>query len=396
VGEPKLELADIFRRYGETWRMANANHISLQQQRVMKAIEVCRTAALGGHVERCQDCTHTRISYNSCRNRHCPKCQWSTAAAWLAAREAELLPVQHFHVVFTLPTTVEAMAYQNKDKIYGLLFRAASKSLLALAANRLGAEIGITSVLHTWGRNLQHHPHLHCIVPGGGVALDGKRWICGKPGLLQPEVLGRSFRRLFLSGLTAAFAAGELRFFGDLFELNDAQTFFRMLESLHMTKWIVYSKQALAGPRRVLGYLARYVQRVAIVNSRLLDLGDTHVTFARNDHRANGAHENSVMRLEIAEFVRRFLLHVLPNGFRRVRHYGLLANGHRAIKLALCRSLLRVGSEHQGRDLPGPKKLICSRYEPPECPCCGGHMKITEILQRPFSRQHHVRRLDAL
>jgi hypothetical protein len=252
MAQAKLELADIFRRHGEAWRAAHAGHISRQQQRVMKAIETCRTAALGGHVERCQNCAHTRISYNSCRDRHCVKCQQSTAAAWLAARESELLPVQYFHIVFTLPGAIEAMAYQNKDRMYGLLFKAASQSLLTLAANRkwLGAEIGITAVLHTWGGNMQHHPHLHCLIPGGGIGRDGKSWVSCRSTFLPHEVLAKSFRRLFLNGLLAAFEAGELRFFGDLFELNDARMFSRRLQSLRTTKWVVHSKQAWPGRGR--------------------------------------------------------------------------------------------------------------------------------------------------
>jgi Putative transposase/Transposase zinc-binding domain len=285
----------------------------------MKAIETCRTAALGGHVERCQNCAHTRISYNSCRDRHCVKCRQSTAAAWLAAREGELLPVQYFHIVFTLPTALEAMAYQNKERMYGLLFKAASKSLLTLAANRkwLGAEIGITAVLHTWGGNLQHHPHLHCLIPGGGIARDGKSWLSCGSTLLPHELLAKSFRRLFLNGLIAAFEAGELRFFGDLLELNDARMFSHRIQSLRATKWVVHSKRACAGPRSILAYLARHTQ--AIANSRLLDLDNTHVAFICKNHQGKGGHDGAIMRLEIAEFIRRFLLHVLPVGFRRVR-----------------------------------------------------------------------------
>ncbi len=382
----KLELADIFRRHGEAWRAANAGHVSRQQQRVMKAVETCRSAALGGHVERCQNCAHTRISYNSCRDRSCPKCQGSRAATWLAARESELLPVQYFHIVFTLPGVIEAMAYQNKGKIYDLLFKAASQSLLTLAANRkwLGAEIGITAVLHTWGGNLQHHPHLHCLVPGGGIARDGKSWVSCTSSFLPHEVFAKSFRRLFLDGLVAAFKADALRFFGDLFELNDARIFSRRLQSLRAKKWVVYSKQACAGPRPILAYLARHTQ--AIVNSRLLDLNDTHVAFTGKNHRRNGGHDSGIMRLEITEFIRRFLLHVLPAGFRRVRHYGLLANAHRAAKLTQCRRLLAGADMSDGTHRCDINQTARSALEPSGCPCCGGTMRMIEAWPVQTSR----------
>jgi hypothetical protein len=392
----KLELADIFRRHGEAWRAANAGHVSRQQQRVMKAVETCRSAALGGHVERCQNCAHTRISYNSCRDRSCPKCQGSTAAAWLAAREAELLPVQYFHIVFTLPTAIEAMAFQNKGKIYDLLFKAASQSLLTLASNRkwLGAEIGITAVLHTWGGNLQHHPHLHCLIPGGGIARDGKRWISCKSTFVPHRVLAKHFRRLFLNGLIAAFEAGELRFFGDLFKLNDARMFSRRLQSLRTTKWVVHSEQACAGPRPILAYLARHNQ--AIVNSRLVELDATHVAFSVKNHREKGGHDGGIMRLEITEFIRRFLLHVLPSGFRRVRHYGLLANAHRAAKLARCRGLLAAPDVSDGAHRCDTNETFRSALEPYGCPCCGGSMRMIEALSVQTTRSYPVRRPDAL
>src|SRR6266403_1316509 len=302
MSRPKLEVADVFRRHGAAWRAANKAHLSLAQRRVMTAIEVCRTAALGGHVERCEDCAHTRIAYNSCRNRHCPKCQWPAAQAWMAAREAELLPVPYFHVVFTLPAALGAIAYQNKAKLYALLFTAAAETLTTIAGDpkHLGADIGVTAVLHTWGQNLQHHPHVHCIVPGGGLSPDGERWIASRNGFFLPvRVLSRLFRRLFLQGLEAMHAADELQFFAD--------------------------------PLQVLAYLARYTHRVAISNSRLLDLDATHVSFRWKDYRENG-HRSKVMRLDVGEFMRRFLLHVLPTGFHRIRHYGLFANGHRADK----------------------------------------------------------------
>jgi putative transposase/transposase-like zinc-binding protein len=387
----KLELADIFRCHGGAWRAANAGHVSRQQQRVMKAIETCRTAALGGHVERCQNCAHTKICYNSCRDRSCPKCQGSRAATWLAARESELLPVQYFHIVFKLPGVIEAMAYQNKGKLYDLLFKAASQSLMTLAANRkrLGAEIGITAVLHSWGSNLQHHPHLHCLVPGGGIARDGRSWVSCKSTFLPHRVLANRFRRLFLNGLIAAFEAGELQFFGDLFELNDAGMFSRRLQSLRTEKWVVYSKQACAGPRPILVYLARHSQ--AIVNRRLVELDATHVAFIAKNHQGNDV---SIMRLEIKEFIRRFLLHVLPTGFRRVRHYGLLANAHRVAKLAQCRQLLAGADMSDGA--PRCDQTTRSALEPHGCPCCSGRMRMIEALPVPTTRPYPVRRLDAL
>jgi hypothetical protein len=332
----------------------------------------------------------------SCRDRSCPKCQGSTAAAWLAARESELLPVQYFHVVFTLPGAIAAMAYQNKGKLYDLLFKAASQSLLTLAANRkwLGAEIGITAVLHSWGGNLQHHPHLHCLVPGGGIARDGKSWISCGSTFLPHEVLAKSFRRLFLNGLTAAFETGELRFFGDLFELNDARIFSRRLRSIRTTQWVVHSKQACAGPRPILAYLARHPQ--AIVNSRLLDLDDTHVSFIWKSHQGKGDHDRGIMRLDIAEFIRRFLLHVLPTGFRRIRHYGLLANAHRAAKLAQCRGLLAAGKVSAGAHQGDMKQTVRSALELSGCPCCGGSMRMIEALPVQTTRLYPVRRPDAL
>ena len=338
---PKLEVADIFRRHGEAWRTANAGHLSLGQLRVMSAIEVCRTAALGGHVERCEDCAHTRIAYNSCRNRHCPKCQWSAAAEWLAAREAELLPVPYFHVVFTLPAEIGAIAYQNKAKVYGLLFKAAADTLTTIAADpkHLGADIGFIAVLHTWGQNLDHHPHVHCIVPAGGISPDGERWIRCRPDFFLPvRVLSRLFRRLFTEGLAALHGAGELQFFGDLARLATASAFSAYLAPLRKREWVVYAKRPFAGPGQVLAYLARYTHRVAISNSRILSLSDGKVRFRWKDYRQDG--KAKVMTLAAGEFMRRFLLHVLPDGFHRIRHYGLFANGHRAERIKLCRQLL--------------------------------------------------------
>jgi hypothetical protein len=396
---PTLEVADVFCRHGAGWRATNEAHLSLAQRRVMTAIEICRTAALGGHVERCDDCAHTRIAYNSCRNRHCPKCQWMAAQAWLEAREAELLPVPYFHVVFTLPAAIRAIAYQNKAKVYGLLFTAAAETLTTIAADpkHLGAVVDLTAVLHTWGQNLNHHLHVHCIVPGGGISPDGKRWIPCRPGFFLPvRVLSRLFRRLFLQYLDAAFVAGELQFFSDLAGLKEPEAFRAYLTPLRSQEWIVFAKRPFAGPNQVLAYLARYTHRVAIGNSRLLELADEHVSFRWKDYRENGDHKNKIMKVAVGEFMRRFLLHVLPDGFHRIRHYGLFANGHRANKLVLCRTLLDVpaaDSDHTDRD---EQTEPVSGFEPPPCPCCGGSMKIIETFDGPYSLPYHVRRLDGL
>ena len=290
----KLEVADVFRRYGEAWRDENAARLSSGQRRVMTAIEICRTAALGGHVERCDDCSHTRIAYNSCRNRHCPKCQWRAAEAWLAAREAELLPVPYFHVVFTLPAAIGAIAYQNKAKVYGLLFTAAAKALTTIAADpkHLGANIGLTAVLHTWGANLDHHPHVHCIVPGGGVSLDGTRWVPSRRNFfLSVRVLSRLFRRLFLDGLVELHEVGDLQFFNDMAPLADMAQFRARLAPLRRAEWVVYAKRPFAGPEQVLAYLARYTHRVAIGNSRLVSIDDGHVAFRWKDYRQQGGQQ---------------------------------------------------------------------------------------------------------
>ena len=396
---PKLEVADIFRRHGEAWRTANVGHVNLAQRRVMTAIEICRTAALGGHVERCQECEHTRVAYNSCRNRHCPKCQWRSAAIWLAAREAELLPVPYFHFVFTLPAAIGAMAFQNKTKVYGLLFKAAAEALTTIAADRkyLGAEIGVIAVLHTWGQNLQHHPHLHCVVPGGGISQDGKRWIASKPGFFLPvRVLSRLFRRLFLEGLTAAFEAGEMQFFTDLVRLKEAKAFVATLAPLRRTEWVVYAKKTFAGREQLLAYLARYTHRVAITNSRLLDVDETHVLFRWKKGRQRGGHKSKVMRITIGEFMRRFLMHVVPNGFHRIRHYGLLANGHRADKLELCRTLLALPATPIDYHAADDNDQGNPKHEPPPCPSCSGRMAIIEIFQGSLCRPYPVRRLDGL
>ena len=338
-----LEVADIFRQIGSDYRRDHANALSRGQRRVMAAIECCRTAALGGHVEQCDTCGHQRIAFNSCRNRHCPKCQSLVRAHWLEQRQAELLPVEYFHVVFTVPQQIAAIAYQNKAVVYGMLFRATAETLRAVAANPklLGAEIGFIAILHTWGQNLLHHPHLHCVVPGGGIAPDGQRWIACRPGFFLPvRVLSRLFRRRFMTQLREAFDRQELHFFNALAELQDARAFARYLAPASRAEWVVYAKPPFGGPKRVLEYLGRYTHRVAIANSRLVDFANGQVAFQWKDYRHESRHK--VMRLDAHEFIRRFLLHVLPPGFQRIRHYGLLANRHRANKLAQCRQVLHA------------------------------------------------------
>ena len=370
-----LEIADIFRRHGAAWRAAHAGHVSLGQLKVMSAIEACRTAALGGHVEACEGCRHTRIAYNSCRNRHCPKCQGAAAREWLAAREADLLPVGYFHVVFTVPAEIADIAFSNKAAVYDLLFRTASETMLTIAADprHLGARIGITAVLHTWGSALTHHPHIHMIVPGGGISLDGTRWVSSRPVFLLPvHVLAKLFRRLFVSGLLALHAAGQLRFFGDKTGLSDPQAFERYLAPIRTMKWVVYSKPPFGGAEAVLAYLSRYTHRVAIANRRLIALNEAGVTFRYKDYRRDGDARHRTMTLSVDEFIRRFLVHVLPKGFHRIRHYGLLASGRRKANLAHARELLAA---------PAPIKTqepAASSDRRPSCPCCGGRMLVIE------------------
>ena len=335
------EVADVFRRYGSAYRAQHDAQLSTAQRRVMTAIELCRTAALGGHVEQCDQCGHQRISYCSCRNRHCPKCQSLARAQWLDDRRAELLATQYFHVVLTLPEAIANIAYQNKAVVYGILFRAASETLQTIAADpkHLGAEIGFFAVLHTWGQNLLHHPHLHCVVTGGGLAPDGNRWIACWPGFFLPvRVLSRLFRRLFLTYLQKAFDAGKLRFFASLEPLREHRAFCRHLAPLRQAPWVVYTKPPFAGPEQILEYVGRYTHRVAISNNRLRDIDDGNVRFTWKDYRHHD--QPKIMTLSADEFIRRFLLHVLPKGFHHIRYYGLLGNRHRAEKLACCRRLL--------------------------------------------------------
>jgi hypothetical protein len=386
MSRPVLEVADIFRSHGAAWRAANAGHVSLAQLKVMSAIERCRTAALGGHVEQCEDCHHTRIAYNSCRNRHCPKCQASAALDWLEDRKAELLPVGYFHLVFTVPAEIADIAYHNKRIIYGLLFKASSQVTLTIARDprHLGARIGITSVLHTWGSAMPHHPHIHMIVPGGGISLDATSWISCRPNFFLPvRVLSRLFRRVFLDMLSQAHDAGQLKFFNQHTGLADRAKFTAFLKPLRKTEWVVYAKEPFSGPEAVLAYLSRYTHRVAISNHRLVSLNNDAVTFKWKDYRAKGAERYKTMTLPVFEFIRRFLMHVLPTGFHRIRHYGLFANGNRASNIAKARELLAVPQPEQQ-----PSDSTDTEASPNPCPSCGGRMITIEVFERGSTPQH--------
>jgi hypothetical protein len=382
LARPKLEVADIFRDHGSAWRAANAGHISLDQLKVMSAVERCRTAVLGGHVARCEDCAHEHIAYNSCRNRHCPKCQAGAAKAWLAAREAELLPVRYFHLVFTLPKAITDIAFQNKRELYNLLLRASADTVIRIAADpkHLGARVGITSVLHTWGSAMTHHPHVHMIVPGGGLSADSTKWIaCRRNFLLSVRVLSRLYRRLILDGLAKLQSAGKLQFFGDQAGLADHAAFNAVLLALRRIDWVVYSKEPFAGPRAVLAYLSRYTHRVAISNSRLIRMDSQGITFRVKDYRIDGPGRHTTMTLKTDEFIRRFLIHVLPKGQHRIRHYGFYGNGNRAANIARIRELL--GAE-PGRtcndtadDTDAHRRILAL-----PCPCCGGRLIIVETI----------------
>jgi hypothetical protein len=399
---PALEVADIFRRRGPQYRQIHAGALSRAQRRAMSAIELCRTAALGGHIEQCDTCGNQRITYNSCRHRACPKCQSLARAQWLERRRAELLPeVEYFHVVFTLPEPVAALAYQNKRMLYDVLFRTSAETLRTIAADpkHLGAEIGFLSVLHTWGQNLLHHPHVHCVVPGGGIAPDGERWIACRPGFFLPvRVLSRLFRRMFLEQLHRAFDAGGLRFGGQFERLRDPQAFAAWLAPAAQAEWVVYAKPPFGGAQQALDYLGRYTHRVAISNNRLLRFDGDSVLFRWKDYRHEARHRT--MTLAADEFIRRFLLHVLPDGFNRIRSYGWLANCHRAAQLATCRRLL--GVEQPVAALPTPGEDYRDRYlrltgrSLRDCPVCGkGHMVRIEggvpgILPRAPPDPSHV------
>ena len=388
-----LEVADIFRDHGAAWRQAHGGHISLDQLKVMSAIERCRSAALGGHVLCCEDCAQIQIAYNSCRNRHCPKCQGSAARRWRQDRQADLLPVDYYHVVFTLPAPISDIAYQNKAVIYHLLFKSAAETLLTIAADpkRLGARLGITAVLHTWGSALTHHPHLHCIVPGGGLSLDGQRWVSCKPGFFLPvRVLSRLFRRLFLDKLSAAHHAGQLQFFGTHRHLADSKDFADYLAPLRQIDWVVYAKRPFAGPEAVLAYLSRYTHRVAISNSRLIACDERGVSFKWKDYRAKRPDRYKIMTLAIDEFIRRFLIHVLPAGFHRIRHYGFLANHLRVkqvlrLRQLLCNDTVDASAETVARDDHQPTATYT-------CRDCGAPMIIIETFtkQRPRAPPAHT------
>src|SRR5271167_2034862 len=385
---PALEVADIFRHHGAAFRQAHAAQLGRTERRVMAAIEACRTAALGGHVERCADCGFVRNAYNSCRDRHCPKCQGLARAEWLEARQAELLPVPYFHVVFTVPAPVADIAFHNKAVVYAILFSAPEEALRSVAADPRyhGAEVGAIAVLHSWGSAMTHHPHLHCLVPGGGISLDGTHWVHCRPGFLLPvRVLSRLFRRLFLTRLADAHAAGRLAFFGELDGLRSRAAFAAYLAPLRKKKWFVYGKPPFAGPEAVLAYLARYTHRVAISNSRLIGLDDRGVTFRFKDYRRNGRARHCTMTLAPDEFIRRFLRHVLPRGFHRIRHYGLLASATCKATIARARELIAApvaemdpSTEHDNADMATGAGVD---HRPP-CPCCGGRMIIVESFGR--------------
>jgi hypothetical protein len=394
MDRPAPTVADVFRQCGDTYRDHAGRSLPVAHRRVMAAITACRTAALGGHVEQCDRCPHTRIWYNSCRNRHCPSCQSLARAAWIDARTADLLDTEYFHVVFTVPQAVAEIAAQNKAVVYGILFRTTAETLPSIAADpkHLGAAIGFFAVLHTWGQTLVHHPHLHCVVPGGGLAPDGTRWVACRPGFFLPvRVLSRLFRRLFLTALHDAFDEGQLRLAASLEALADPRGFADHLQPARQTEWVVYAKAPFAGPQQVLEYVGRYTHRVAIANQRLIDLHDGQVRFRYTDYRAPAAPKT--MTLDATEFIRRFLLHVLPPGFHRIRYYGLLGHRHRVAHLAQCRALLgtpvvapipdetRRPRDYRDRyeTLTGRSLRVCPR-------CQGGHMRVVDCLVGASSR----------
>jgi hypothetical protein len=383
MGRSKLEVADIFRAHGGAYRREQTGHLNLPQLKVMSAIENCRTAALGGHVAACTKCDHQHIAYNSCRNRHCPKCQGAAAQDWMQARMEDLLPVQYFHVVFTLPPQIADIAYQNKEAVYGLLFKASAQTLQTIAADpkHLGAKIGMTSVLHTWGSAMTHHPHVHVVVPGGGLSSDGQRWVaCRKGFLVSVKVLSRLFRRLFLEGLAKLHKEGKLAFFGSLSTLADPDAFATYLAPLRKINWVVYAKQPFGGPEAVLAYLSRYTHRIAISNHRLMSADADAVAFKWKDYRIKSGDRMKVMRLRTSEFIRRFLIHVLPSGFHRIRHTGFLANGIRRDRIEMIRRLLDVDPD---ADLKADDDQCTDTNEKEQaCPKCGGVMIVVETFKR--------------
>ena len=390
MDRPKLEVADVFRRYGDAYRQNHGASMSAEQRRVMAAIEVCRTAVLGGHLERCDQCDYERNCFNSCRDRHCPKCQSLARAQWIEHRQAELLDCPYFHVVFTVPEEIAAIAYQNKEVVYEILFHSTAETLKTIAADpkHLGAEIGFFAVLHSWGQNLMFHPHLHCVVPGGGLSADGQRWVRCRAGFfLSVRVLSRLFRRLFLERIEKAFNSRKLHFFASLEFLRDPHAFAARIDSAKESEWVVHAKRPFAGPQQVLDYVGRYTHRVAISNNRLIDIDNGQVQFHWKDYRDNS--QIKVMDLEADEFIRRFLLHVLPEGFQRIRYYGFLANRDRRKKLALCRQLLGMQTlsqttsvkdyRQQYQELTGRSLTLCPR-------CLKGQMAIVESLPPALCR----------
>ena len=384
MAQSTLEVADVFRAHGQHWRESHAGHVSLEQLKVMSGIEHCRSEVLGGHVLHCPACDHTQIAYNSCRNRHCPKCQASAAKRWLAARQTELLPVDYYHVVFTLPQPISELAYYNKSVMYGLLLKAAAKTLLTIGADtkHLGARLGVTFVLHTWGSAMIHHPHVHGIIPGGGLSLDGEKWVSCKAGFFLPvRVLSRLFRRLYLEGLREAYEQNKLLFFGDCLPIKDEKTFLAWLNKQRKVDWVVYAKRPFAGPQAVLAYLSRYTHRVAIANSRLVTMDKQTVSFKWKNYRVKEQNRHRTMALTHDEFIRRFLLHVLPSGFHRIRHYGLTANTGRKQHLDKARKLLKVNVPivPLEKEISGETK---ANEQAPTffCPCCGAGMIVTDVL----------------
>ena len=384
MSRPTLEVADIFRRHGHVWRQSHHGHISLAQLKVMSAIESCRSAALGGHVLFCQACDHQQIAYNSCRNRHCPKCQASAAHRWLEARQADLLPVDYYHLVFTLPAPISDLAYYNKSVIYNLLFQAAAQTLQIIAKDpkHLGAKIGVTLVLHTWGSAMTHHPHVHGVVTGGGLSIDGEQWVACKPGFFLPvRVLSRLYRRLFLEKLTQAYQLNQLQFFVQQQAIKEEKPFMDWIKSLSQIEWVVYAKRPFAGPAAVLAYLSRYTHRIAITNSRLLSMDEKGITFKFKNYRCKKAKRYTSMTLTADEFIRRFLIHVLPGGFHRLRHYGFIANANRKNDLVRARKLLRVNkAEGSVQEETTEKQQSEEQVATYVCPDCGAPMIIIETF----------------
>ncbi len=390
MSSPSLEVADIFRAYGPAWRASQTGHLSLGQLKAMSAIERCRTAQLGGHLLQCPACDHHQIAYNSCRNRHCPKCQASAAHRWLEARQTELLPVDYYHLVFTMPSQISDLAYQNKSVIYTILFKAAAETLLRIGADskHLGAQIGMTLVLHTWGSAMTHHPHVHGVVPGGGLSIDGEHWVSCKPGFFLPvRVLSRLYRRLFLEKLRDAYDAGKLQFFGEQKILQEESYFADWIKPLRQIEWVVYAKRPFAGPAEVLAYLSRYTHRVAIANSRLISMDEQGVTFKWKDYRRKREARYKQMTLSADEFIRRFLIHILPTGFHRIRHYGLISNAKRKESLSKARALLQVPEPetpvHEEADEKTERPEPAATYI---CPDCGAPMMIIETFVGQRSR----------